>query len=136
MISLIDTYHDTPITERHESYNRADGSAWDGSEEVMATVALQDLIGQTAYSWDEVKIGKVRRLVREGEFRGHLVIGRHLLSRGLLVPPDAVQVLGDRLVVRRYRLFLDPAPPARHRARPALHRRALREFGRGRARGC
>ena len=25
----------------------------------MATVAVQDLVGQTAYSWDGVKIGKV-----------------------------------------------------------------------------
>ena len=97
----------------------------------MATVAVQDLIGQTAYSWDGVKIGKVTGLVREGESRGHLVV-RRLLSRGFLVPPDAVQVLGDRLVVRRYRLFLDPAPPARRRARLAPHRRALPEFSRGR----
>ncbi len=97
----------------------------------MATVAVQDFVGQTAYSWDGVKIGKVRGLVREGEFRGQLVI-RRLLSRGFLVPPDAVQELGDRLVVQRYWLFLDPAPPAGRTARLAPHRRALREFSRGR----
>ena len=102
----------------------------------MATVTMQDLVGQTAYSWDEVKIGKVRGLVREGELRGHLVIGGRLLSRGLLVPPEAVQVLGDRLVVRRYKLFLDPAPAPRLRTRLAVRCRALREFSHGRLGGC
>lgn len=95
-------------------------------------VAVQELVGQTAYSWDGVRLGKVNGLVREGEFEGQLVIGRRLLSRGLLVPPDAVQVLGERLVVRRYRLFIDPAPPARRGARLAAHGRALRELSRGR----
>jgi hypothetical protein len=98
----------------------------------MVMVAVQELVGQTAYSWDGVKLGKVKGLVREGELQGQLVIGRRLLNRGVVVPPDAVQVLGERLVVRRYRLFLDPTPPARRGPRLAPHRRALRELSRGR----
>jgi hypothetical protein len=76
----------------------------------MAIRDPQSLVGQKAYSWDGVRIGRVRALVDEGGPDGpYLIIGR-LLGGRLVVPVGAVRTLGDRLVVQCYYLFLDRTP--------------------------
>jgi sporulation protein YlmC with PRC-barrel domain len=77
---------------------------------MASSVVRQDLVGLEAFSRDGTKLGKIKAVVGDGESSAaYLVIGR-FLARDLVIPVDAVETPGDRVVVPHGSSFLDSAP--------------------------
>ncbi len=74
------------------------------------TTAVNELVGLEAFSRDGVKLGKVRALIGDDATdRTYLVISR-FLARDLIVPLDAVETPGAKVVVPHGGAFIDSAP--------------------------
>ena len=74
------------------------------------TTAVDELVGLQAFSRDGAKLGKIRILIGDDATdRRYLVISR-FLARDLIVPVDAVETPGGRVVVPHGSAFIDSAP--------------------------
>jgi len=76
----------------------------------MATVVGRTLVGLTAFSRDETKLGKIKEVIGDGtSTREYVVIGRRF-GADRIIPAHVVEASGDRAVVPRSSSFIDCAP--------------------------
>jgi hypothetical protein len=77
---------------------------------MASSVVLQELVGLEAFSRDGIKLGKIKGTVGDGGSSAqYLVVGR-FLAHDLLVPADAVELSGDRVVIPHGSSFIASAP--------------------------
>ena len=74
------------------------------------TIAVDELVGLEAFSRDGARLGKIRALIGDDATdRAYLVISR-FLARDLIVPLDAIETPGGKVVVPHGSAFIDSAP--------------------------
>lgn len=71
----------------------------------MMAVGSQDLLGRGVYSVDGTRMGTIKELIGDRQF----AVVRRLLS-ALVVPVNALEWSGDRLVIPHTSSYLDMAP--------------------------
>lgn len=82
-----------------------------------SSAIAQNLVGLEVFSQDATKLGKIKGVVDDGESAAeYLVVGR-FLARDMVIPLDAVEMPGDRVVVPHGSSFLANAPTVKAKGR-------------------
>lgn len=93
----------------------------------MVVAATKDLVGLAAFSRDDSKLGKIKAVIRDESGSEYLVVARLLHS--LIIPVDAIETSGDRVVVPLTSSYLDMSPAVKAKDTVSVDERGrLRDF--------